>query len=229
MPVDQLAPAEHKSAATLAETALREAIVSGELLPGEDLREVQIAERLGLSRTPVREALMRLGAAGLVEITPNRGARVRVLGAKELTDIYELRAEIEAYAAAKSAGRITSDELDALDASCDRFESLLDAKDYRALVRENFAFHDTVHRASGNDRAPVVIRSLIEMPALYQTYAYYDLERRKLSARQHRAIAEALRERDGKRAAELMREHILQVSPVAVEAQPAGASTRPKN
>jgi DNA-binding GntR family transcriptional regulator len=223
MPLDELSQPDYRSATSVAEEALRDAILAGELLPGEDLREVQIAERLGLSRTPVREALLRLGSSGLVEMTHNRGARVRVRDPKEVVDIYELRAELESYTAAKSAGRISPSALAELQQSCERFDALCDGEDYRALVRENFVFHEIVHRASGNERAPAIIRGLTEMPALYQTYAHYDHDRRKLSAAHHYAIAEALRAGDGKRAGELMREHILAAATTAVEAVTSSA------
>jgi DNA-binding GntR family transcriptional regulator len=219
MPLQDLSRPDYRSATSLAEEVLRNAILNGELLPGEDLREVQIAERLGLSRTPVREALLRLGAAGLVEMTHNRGARVRVTDPKGLIDIYELRAELESYTAEKAARIIDAVSLKELDASSDRFEALCNLEDSRALVRENFTFHDIVHRASGNERAPGLIRGLIEIPALFQTYAYYDHDRRMLSATHHRAITEALREGDSKRAGELMREHILGAKAMALEAQ----------
>src|SRR4051794_11937001 len=114
-------PIGHQTAASLAEQTIRAAILDGVYAPGEELPEVTLAEEFGLSRTPVREALLALQAAGLVEATRGRTARVRERTPDELMDTFELRAEVEAYTARRAAQHVTAQELAQLRASCDRF------------------------------------------------------------------------------------------------------------
>src|SRR5262245_59250938 len=104
-------PIRHQTAASLAEETIRAAILDGVYAPGEELPEVTLAEELGLSRTPVREALLALQAAGLVEAPRGRTARVRERTADELMDTFELRAEVEAYTARRAAEHVTEAEL----------------------------------------------------------------------------------------------------------------------
>src|SRR5690349_19124725 len=111
---------EYQTAASVAEATIRSAILNGMYAPGDELREVTLAEQLGLSRTPVREALLALQAAGLVEAARGRTARVRERTLDELMDAYELRAEVEAYTARRAAQHVSAQELAALWASCDR-------------------------------------------------------------------------------------------------------------
>jgi DNA-binding GntR family transcriptional regulator len=210
-------PIRHQTAASLAEQTIRAAILDGVYAPGEELPEVTLAEELGLSRTPVREALLALQASGLVEALRGRTARVRERTPDELMDTFELRAEVEAYTARRAAEHITAEELDELWASCDRFAGLSDEAT-KPLVQENLVFHDLVHRASRNLRSPEIVRALLEMPLLYASYMWSSHERRRHSEHDHRAITGALAARDGDLAAALMRAHVLEAGRAAVEA-----------
>jgi DNA-binding GntR family transcriptional regulator len=210
-------PIGHQTAASLAEQTIRAAILDGVYAPGEELPEVTLAEEFGLSRTPVREALLTLQAAGLVEATRGRTARVRERTPDELMDTFELRAEVEAYTARRAAQHVTAQELAQLRASCDRFAAFDDAAT-KALVQENVVFHDLVHRASRNRRSPEIVRALLEMPLLYASYMWSSHERREHSERDHRAITGALETRDGDLAAALMRAHVLEAGHAAVQA-----------
>src|ERR1700754_4253911 len=97
---------------------LEEAILEGELQPGERLRAEALAQRFGTSRTPVREALLQLEAQGLVDVEPNRGAVVRAFDADDLRDLYEVRALLEPQAAARAATRISADDIERLEELC---------------------------------------------------------------------------------------------------------------
>src|SRR3954464_7514575 len=123
----------------LAVELIREAILDGELAAGERLKEDELARRLDVSRTPVREALRRLEAEGLVVVEPQRGATVRSYAPEELDDMYRLRAVLEGYAARRAAERISEADLDELRKSCDRFSRLAARKRVtpRELAREN--------------------------------------------------------------------------------------------
>ena len=208
----------YQKAASIAEQTIRSAILDGLYAPGDELPEVALAEELGLSRTPVREALLALQATGLVETTRGRTARVRERSLDELMDAYEIRAEVEAYTARRAARSITDEEIAELWASCERFAAHVPDEDRKPLIQENLVFHDGIHRASRNRRAPEIIRALLEMPLLYASYTWYSLERRRVSEEHHRAITRALEAHDGDRAGALMREHVLEAGRAALEA-----------
>src|SRR5680860_567410 len=104
--------------------AIRAAILDGRLAPGESLRETQLAESLGTSRTPIREALIMLEREGLVQGAPNRGSTVRRFDQDELEDLYNIRAALEGHAARQAAERLDDTAIAALEASCDRFRKL---------------------------------------------------------------------------------------------------------
>src|SRR5689334_13271919 len=124
---------------------LREAIMSGELGPGQVLGEEQLGRQLGISRTPVREALVLLRSEGLVETPPNRPAIVRNFDRDDLHEIYSIRAVLEGYAARLAADRLTDADLEALQRSCDRYRELgRHDERLRELTDENFTFHTTI-------------------------------------------------------------------------------------
>ena len=115
-----------RNAGVVATEVIREAIIDGRLVPGERLKEEELARELGLSRTPIREALAVLQAEGLVDTAPNRGATVRAHDAEDLDDLYRLRALLEGYAAGRAAMRMAPEGTAELFASCERFEALAD-------------------------------------------------------------------------------------------------------
>src|SRR5712691_6146739 len=109
-----------RNASVAAAELIREAILDGRLQPGERLKEERLARELGISRTPVREALLILQGEGLVEASPNRGATVRTHDADDLDDLYQLRALLEGFATRRAAARVTDEALERLRESCDR-------------------------------------------------------------------------------------------------------------
>ena len=119
---------------------LEEAILEGDLKPGERLRAEALAQRFGTSRTPVREALLQLEAQGLVDVEPNRGAVVRSFDRDDLFDLYQLRALLEPRAAALATPRVSEQDIEALDALCE-------AEDHMAA---NEAFHRIILEAAGS-------------------------------------------------------------------------------
>src|SRR5205823_3991089 len=133
-----------RNAGVAATELIREAIVDGRLEPGQRLKEEELARELGISRTPVREALLMLQAENLVVATPNRGATVRVHDAGDLDDLYQLRALLEGHATRRATPRISDEEIESLRESCERFDVLSPEHDLRELVRENLFFHNTI-------------------------------------------------------------------------------------
>jgi DNA-binding GntR family transcriptional regulator len=201
---------------------LEQAIVSGEIAPGTVLRQEQLSERYAVSRTPVREALRRLAALGLVSFEPNRGVRVRTLTRDELREAFLVRAELESLATEVATPRFTEVEVAQLEAAETRFAAL--TGELRAhgggdgrgdlvteWVRANHAFHDVIY---GVARLPLVERlakgarfsgSAVWAPAdTSELDQLYDA-----NEREHRAIIAAIRAGSSAGARSLAREHVL--------------------
>ena len=189
---------------------IRAAIIDGRLEPGRRLKEEELARGLGISRTPVREALLVLQTEGLLESAPNRGATVRSYEADDLDDLYQLRAVLEGFAARRSASRISADDLARLRESCDRFVELRAEDDVAELVEENVSFHNIVLEAAGSERLAQMVRKVIELPLVYRSYFWYSAEQKLISEHYHRQLTTALAARDAERAELLMKEHVLE-------------------
>lgn len=193
---------------------LRNLILTGEYQPDERLIEEQIAERLGVSRTPVRQALVKLEAEGLVEIPPNRGAVVCSFSIEDVWDIYDLRAELEGYGARRAAFRIDKEGLEKLRRLTGEMEELLDQRsrereeEIRLLVSLNGEFHDTIAEASENRRLQRLIQRTVEVPLVFKSFLWYTPEERRISNHYHRKILGALQAGDGSRSEIVMRGHI---------------------
>jgi DNA-binding GntR family transcriptional regulator len=204
-----------QNASVAATELIRQAILDGRLEPGSRLKEEELARELGISRTPVREALLVLQAEGLIETTPNRGAVVRTHDADDLIDLYQLRALLEGYAARQAATRLTDEEIALLRESCDRFDEIA-GDDIRELVRENLWFHNAIHAASGSARLSSMVRRVIELPLVYKSYVWYSPDQKRISAHFHRQITNALSAGDAERAEIVMREHVFEARDLLV-------------
>jgi DNA-binding GntR family transcriptional regulator len=177
------------------------------------LIEEQLAERLGVSRTPIRQALTRLEAEGLVELAPNRGARVRSFSVADVWDIYDLRAVLEGHAARRAAGRLGGDELARLQELAGEMEGLASRfedheEEIRTLVALNQEFHGAIVEATRNKRLRRLISRTVEIPLMFKTFFWYTPHERVISNHYHRKILHALEEGDEDRAEIVMREHV---------------------
>jgi DNA-binding GntR family transcriptional regulator len=200
-----------RNASSAATELIRQAIIDGRLPPGRRLKEEELARELGISRTPVREALLMLHAEGLVEVAPNRGAAVRSHSVEDLDDLYQLRAVLEGYSTRRAATRLDDDVMRSLHESCERFDALLDdGSDMSALVKENLVFHQTILESSGSARLNAMVRQVIELPLVYRSYVWYSTEQQRISAHYHVQITRALEARDAERAELVMKEHIFE-------------------
>jgi DNA-binding GntR family transcriptional regulator len=202
---------------------IEEAIVSGELAPGSILRQEQLSERFRVSRTPIREALRRLAALGLVDFHPNRGVRVRTVARSELHEAFLVRAELESLATELAAARITQEELRELEAAERRFSGLTHelrarepGEERRSImgdwVRANHAFHDVIYRVA---RAPLVerlaksARRTFAGPAVWAPGDHSIDDLYLKNDQQHRAIRQALAAGSAAGARALAHEHVL--------------------
>ena len=178
---------------------LEEAILEGDLKPGERLRAEALAQRFGTSRTPIREALLQLEAQGLVDVEPNRGAVVRSFDRDDLSDLYQLRALLEPRAAALATPRISEQDIEALRALCE-------AEDHMAA---NEAFHRIILEAAGSPRLLDAMRAATGIPRTFRSVFWHDERQREESLMCHRRLVAAFNARDADLAEAVMRMHIL--------------------
>jgi DNA-binding GntR family transcriptional regulator len=202
--------------AAVAYEHLRSAIVESRYPPGHRLVEQHLAAELGLSRTPVREALRMLQAEGLVVSERNRGAMVRPLSPTEVVDLYGLRIRLESYAVELGAERSTETELGALVDAADGFRAVVRAPDVdsvegvRRIHEANRVFHDAVLEAARHRRLTAMLARTVDIPLVFQAFRSFGPAELERSDTFHHLIAEAMCRRDGQRAAALMAEHIAQ-------------------
>ena len=196
--------------ADLAYEMVRDGIIGGTHLGGTRLREEDLAALLGVSRTPVREALRRLHAEGLVEVTPNRGAVVARWNAEDLDEIFELRALMEGYGAGRAACRIEEGELPELDGLCDSMElaSCTSVPDYDRITELNLEFHQRVHAAARSRRLVATLVGLVQVPLVHHTFHRYLPEELARSMAHHRELVAALRAANSSWAEVVMRAHV---------------------
>jgi DNA-binding GntR family transcriptional regulator len=195
-------------------------ILTGELAPGRSLREGKLAAELGVSRTPIREALHRLAEYGVVEIRPNYGAVVRRLGIPELVDFHQIREALEGLAAELAAGRLTEADFRRLEALAGSSSDPNSRGYFEAFDRYDTELHTMVAARSGN---PLLAREIVKLHGL--TMLIHDqleatlTDKRQLPARekieirtmcwgQHAQIVEALRDGDPAESRRMMVEHL---------------------
>ncbi|ADH64954.1 transcriptional regulator, GntR family [Allomeiothermus silvanus DSM 9946] len=186
---------------------LREAILGGRLVPGERISEPGLAETLGISRTPVREALQRLAQEGLVELVPAKGARVRVLRPEEVREVYEVRALLEAEAARLAARHASLDELSHLAGLLAALDSI-PRECYLEQMQVDFEFHTRLVEAAHNRTLARIYGDLRSSLALVRSFQQ-TLSQHPKTRQQHQNILHALRQRDPEQAALAAREHVL--------------------
>lgn len=199
------------SSADAAYAALRDGIVSGEHPGGTRLKEEDLAGALGLSRTPVREALHRLHAEGLVTVEPRRGALVATWSAGELDEIFELRALVEGYGARRAATRVTDAQVAHLEDLCDAMEEAAarsGGPDHDRIGELNSELHREVHRAASSRYVAGLLTSLVQMPLVMRTFHRYEPEELARSMGHHRELVAALRARRPEWAEAVMHAHV---------------------
>jgi DNA-binding GntR family transcriptional regulator len=201
--------------------AVRELILRGDFAPGLRLGEVELAERLGVSRTPVREALARLAAEGLVEISPNRGARVTSWSVEELEGIFDLRSALEPRLTALAVPRAGPDDIAALDELAERMRRVGDpgpGQDLDAIVPLNREFHDRLVALADHAALATALAAAIRTPIVVRNFHTYDDASLRRSLAHHVEIVAALRAGDPPWARAVMTAHIHNARAVMVRA-----------
>ena len=147
---------------------LRQAILRGELKPGERLMEIQLANKLGVSRTPIREAIRKLELEGLVLMIPRKGAEVAEITEKNLRDVLEVRKALEELAVQLACDKITEEEIAELKKCAAEFEESLDHNDITQIAEADVRFHDVIYFATDNQRLIQLLNNLREQMYRYR-------------------------------------------------------------
>ena len=196
---------------------IREGIVGGRYAPGAHLTAQGLATATGLSRTPVREAMRRLHAEGLIKIIPHRGAFVRHLDQQEISKIYDLAIILETYAAEAAARNATPAQLSELEGLCDSMEEQLanlskkkpTPQAIMKIAEDNNRFHRLIVTAANNSWLQSAFSVIMEVPQIITTFQGYRVDEMKRSQTQHAELILAFRERDADWARSTMRSHVL--------------------
>ena len=188
---------------------LRQAILKGELKPGERLMEIQLANKLGVSRTPVREAIRKLELEGLVLMIPRKGAEVAEITRQDMEDVLEVRTALEELAVKDACDHITDAQLSELKKASNEFKkALLEGKDLVTCADADMHFHDVILSATNNRRLIQMLNNLSEQMYRYRMEYLKDERTHKTLIEEHHAIRRALKKHDKVKAGAAIRVHI---------------------
>ena len=200
-----------KSAKSLEESVfsvLEDEILSGMLKPGENLTELALVSRLGVSRTPIRGAIQRLSDEGLVDAVPNKGAVVVGVSERDLIDIYSIRMRLEGLAAAIAAERMSEDDVKRLEESVALAEFYIKRSDAEHLKELDSEFHNIIYGATGNRLLERILSNLHKTIKRYRKMSLSAEERLIKSVEEHREILAAIEARNAALADELTSKHV---------------------
>ena len=196
---------------------LREAILKGDLRPGERLMELQLAAKLGVSRTPIREAIRMLEQEGLAVTIPRKGAEVAKMTEKDMEDVLQVREALDELAASIACEQITAEELENLVDAMYDFENSIRTKDVKRIAEMDVKFHDIIYHATGNPKLVNILNNLREQMYRYRVEYLKDEKNYPLLLEEHKAIVEAFMNRNKEKVSECMRQHVVNQA-VAVKA-----------
>lgn len=188
--------------------SIREDILGGRYAQNTELKEAAIGAELGVSRTPVREALRQLELEGLVKIIPNRGAYVNMITSKDVQDIYVIRAMLEGLCARWATEEITPEQLDGMEETLCLTEYHTRKENYEKLYELDSLFHEQLYSASGSRILNHVLSDFHDYVKKVRKVTIASQSRSVKSTEEHRAIFEAIKEKDADRAEELAKQHV---------------------
>jgi DNA-binding GntR family transcriptional regulator len=192
--------------------AVKEGIFAGRFPPGTRITEYEVVSASGVSRTPAREALRRLHSEGLVDMTPNQGAVVIDWSPADTDEIFDLRAALESYGAARAAARATPEQIRDLEVLATRQQA--EARERRdghleRIASLNSQFHNQLQHASASPRLSRILAALLDASLIMKTFSHYTADDLERSAAHHLELVQALAKRDAEWAASVMRSHVL--------------------
>ena len=187
---------------------LRQAILRGELKPGERLMEIQLANKLGVSRTPIREALRKLELEGLVNMVPRKGAEVADITEKSLRDVLEVRKALEELSVQLACEKITEEEIEELKRVAERFKDTLIDQDVTKIAEADVAFHDVIYTATDNQKLILLLNNLREQMYRYRVEYLKKEEAYPQLIAEHEELIDNISKRNKEEATRIMCEHI---------------------
>lgn len=187
---------------------LRQAILRGELKPGERLMEIQLANKLGVSRTPIREALRKLELEGLVNMVPRKGAEVADITEKSLRDVLEVRKALEELSVQLACEKITEEEIEELKRVAERFKDTLNDQDVTKIAEVDVAFHDVIYTATDNQKLILLLNNLREQMYRYRVEYLKKEEAYPQLIAEHEELIDNISKRNKEEATRIMCEHI---------------------
>lgn len=187
---------------------LREAILRGDLKPGERLMEIQLANKMGVSRTPIREAIRMLEQEGLAVTMPRKGAEVAKMTLKGMEDVLEIRAALDELASQLACVRITEEQLVRLEQKKRDFEFSLRTANVRQIAEADVNFHDIIYEATENPKLVNMLNHLREQVYRYRVEYLKNAENYPILIKEHEAIYQSLKNRNKEEATLAIREHV---------------------
>lgn len=187
---------------------LRQAILRGELKPGERLMEIQLANKLGVSRTPIREAIRKLELEGLVLMIPRKGAEVADITEKSLRDVLEVRRALEELSVQLACEKITQEEIGELERAAEEFKKILKSDDITEIAEADVRFHDVIYMATDNQKLILLLNNLREQMYRYRVEYLKNPKVHQKLIREHEEIIEHIKKREKEAAIEIVCKHI---------------------
>ena len=187
---------------------LREAILKGELKPGERLMELQLAAKLGVSRTPIREAIRMLEQEGLAVTIPRKGAEVAKMTEKDMQDVLQIREALDELAASVACERIKPEQLAELRQTMHAVEEAVETGEVKRIAEADVRFHDIIYQSTGNPRLENILNNLREQMYRYRVEYLKNEKNYPTLLEEHNAIVEGLSERDKGKVTAAMQKHV---------------------
>lgn len=199
-------PIEHHQ--TLREKILetiRESILKGQLKPGEKVAEPELAERFGISRTPIREAFRQLESEGYLTVIPRKGAVVTALSERAVEEFYAIKSILEGYAAQMATENLTDKDIEKLEAINRKLQNLADEGDVKTFFKVHNEFHEVFIQAAGNEKLQELINQLMLKFNRFRLASLALPGRMEISVKEHEKIIKAFKRKDGSQADGLVR------------------------
>ncbi|MCQ2551521.1 MAG: GntR family transcriptional regulator [Clostridia bacterium] len=198
----------HKPLREIVYGELKRQILIGEIVPGTRMMEVELADEMGVSRTPVREAIRKLEIEGLVTIEPRRGAYASDISVKDMLDVLEVREDMEALAAALTARRITEEEIDEMEAANEEYNKAIHSGSTDEIIKSDEKFHKTIVNITGNKTLVSMIETIQELATRFRYLYYDDFTRYENMPAEHEAIIQAIKTGDEEMARQVAKDHV---------------------
>ena len=187
---------------------LRQAILRGELKPGERLMEIQLANKLGVSRTPIREAIRKLELEGLVLMIPRKGAEVAEITEKNMRDVLEVRKALEELAVQLACEKITDEEIEEMKKAAEEFKMILKSKDITEIAEADVRFHDIIYMATDNQKLIHLLNKLREQMYRYRVEYLKNPDVHEQLTQEHEEIVYHIKRREKAEATAVTCQHI---------------------